>query len=153
MPWIAPPRKYVDRIGRWFDGGIPQLGAHRRLVRQSADPDPQQPHESQIEALRPWLGSPHKFQRRAVPVALLPLLDEKRELQPLFDLVEPLMLDAEKPVQQGVGWFLREAWKRCPKPTEKLLLQYKDRAPRVIYQYATEKMTSPQRERFRKKPR
>jgi hypothetical protein len=42
---------------------------------------------------------------------------------------------------------------RYGKPTENLLTRHKDRAPRVIYQYPTEKMTGPQKARFRRKPR
>jgi 3-methyladenine DNA glycosylase AlkD len=59
------------------------------------------------------------------------------------------MLDAERVVQQGVGWFLREAWKKEPAPVEALLAEFKDTAPRLIFQYATEKMTPAQRTRFR----
>lgn len=142
----------VDRIARWFDGGI-RNWAHTDILCGRVLTPVLQKHVVETGYLRGWLLSPHKFQRRAVPVALIPLLDGNWELQPLFDLVEPLMMDSEKPVQQGTGWFLREAWKRCAKPTEKLLMRYKDRAPRVIYQYATEKMTGPQKARFRKKPR
>jgi len=53
-------------------------------------------------------------------------------------------------VHQGVGWFLREAWKIRPKETESFLLKYKDTSPRLIFQYATEKMTPKQKLRFRR---
>jgi len=59
------------------------------------------------------------------------------------------MSDTERVVHQGLGWFLREAWKRDPKPVEKLLLRWKDTAARLIIQYATEKMMPQQKERFR----
>jgi 3-methyladenine DNA glycosylase AlkD len=69
---------------------------------------------------------------------------------PLVDFIEPLMRDPEKVVQQGLGWFLREAWKRRPKPVEAFLLRHKETAPRVIVKYATEKMDRAGKERFRR---
>jgi 3-methyladenine DNA glycosylase AlkD len=60
------------------------------------------------------------------------------------------MEDKERVVQQGVGWFLREAWKRDPAPVEIFLMEWKDTAPRLIFQYATEKMTAAQKKRYRK---
>ena len=60
------------------------------------------------------------------------------------------MLDEDRFVQQGVGWFLREAWKKQPKPVEAFLLKWKDSAPRKIYQYATEKMTGEEKEKYRR---
>jgi 3-methyladenine DNA glycosylase AlkD len=65
-------------------------------------------------------------------------------------VIEPLMSDIEKVVQQGTGWFLREAWKQQPGPTEQFLLRYKDTCPRLIVQYATEKMDSDARQRFKR---
>ena len=35
---------------------------------------------------------------------------------------------------------------------ESFLLEYKDSAPRLIFQYATEKMSPEQKKRFRKTP-
>jgi 3-methyladenine DNA glycosylase AlkD len=64
-----------------------------------------------------------------------------------------MMVDDERVVQQGLGWFLRESWKRYPDETEELLLEFKDRAGRVIYQYATEKMTAAAKARFKAEKR
>ena len=97
-----------------------------------------------------WRTSELKFQRRAVPVAMLGLLKSKPEVGPLLEFLRPLMLDGERVVQQGLGWFLREAWKQQPKPVEAFLKEWKDTAPRLIFQYATEKMTPQARERFRR---
>jgi 3-methyladenine DNA glycosylase AlkD len=124
VPWIAWPAG--------FDGGI-RNWAHTDILCGKGLTPILQTHVVEIGYLRGWLVSPHKFQRRALPVALIPLLGDSWELQALFDLVEPLMMDSEKPVQ-GTGWFLREAWKRYGNPTEKLLTRHKDRAPQVIYQ-------------------
>ncbi len=58
--------------------------------------------------------------------------------------------DPEKKVRQGLGWFLREAWKLQPAPIEAFLLKYKDTAPRLIYQYACEKMGKDEKLKFRR---
>ena len=55
------------------------------------------------------------------------------------------MMDPERVVQQGLGWFLRETWKKHPKAVEAFLLEWKDRSPRLIFQYATEKMPATER--------
>ena len=137
------------RIGKWFEQGIANWAEVDTLAGQvlgqfltSGIVD--------IAAFEPWVAAPFKYQRRAVPVTLIGLLKETQKLEPLFQLIEPLMGDGEKVVQQGTGWFLREAWKRQPKPTEAFLLRYKDTCPRLIVQYATEKMESTAKQRFRR---
>jgi 3-methyladenine DNA glycosylase AlkD len=60
------------------------------------------------------------------------------------------MTDPEREVHQGTGWFLREAWKLQPAPTEIFLLKWKETAPRLIFQYATEKMTAEAKLRYRR---
>lgn len=110
-----------------------------------------------LARLEPWRASEHKFQRRAVPVALCtPLnsrrtfLDSTRDYRALLRLIEPLLGDGERVVHQGVGWFLRDAWKRRPEEIEAFLARHKETAPRLIVQYATEKMTPEARARFRR---
>jgi 3-methyladenine DNA glycosylase AlkD len=103
----------------------------------------------QLPELDAWRRSELKYQRRAVPVSMLGLLKAKPEPGPLLDFLRPLMLDPERVVQQGLGWFLRETWKQSPKPVEAFLQEWKDQSPRLIFQYAAEKMTPAQRARFR----
>jgi 3-methyladenine DNA glycosylase AlkD len=100
--------------------------------------------------LKPWLKSSNKFQRRSVPVTLIKLLKTTGDFDPFFHFIEPLVMDSEREVHQGVGWFLREAWKLKRVETETFLMKWKDRAPRLIIQYATEKMTSTEKLRFRR---
>jgi len=69
----------------------------------------------------------------------------------LLNFIRPLMLDEERVVHQGLGWFLREAWKKKAEPVEAFLLEWKDSVPRLIFQYATEKMTPENKARFRRK--
>jgi 3-methyladenine DNA glycosylase AlkD len=152
--FLAELREELDAaslagIARWFEAGI-RNWAHTDvlcgliigpLVAGGAAP---------LDALAEWRRAPHKFQRRAVPVAMLDLLKTGAEVKPLLAFVEPLMLDPAREVHQGVGWFLREAWKKQPEPVEAFLLKWKDRAPRLIFQYATEKMTAADRARFKR---
>jgi 3-methyladenine DNA glycosylase AlkD len=97
-----------------------------------------------------WRKADNRFQRRAVPVAMIKLLKTTDNYTPLFKFINPLMMDDERVVHQGLGWFLREAWKIKPKETEAFLLKWKNEAPRLIFQYATEKMSAKQKLRFKR---
>jgi len=97
-----------------------------------------------------WRESKNKYQRRAVPVALIKMLKYTNDYQPFFNFIEPMMMDEEREVHQGLGWFLREAWKKSPESTEMFLMQWKDTAPRLIFQYATEKMKPEQKQHFKR---
>jgi len=103
-----------------------------------------------LTALAPWREGKNKFQRRISAVALIKLLDKEKNIDRLIKFVEPLMSDSEREVHQGVGWFLRETWKIEKKKTESFLLKWKNTAPRLIFQYATEKMTASEKARFKK---
>jgi len=46
--------------------------------------------------------------------------------------------------------FWKSAWKKRPQPVEKFLMEWKDKSPRLIFQYATEKMAAGARARFRR---
>lgn len=85
-----------------------------------------------------------------MPVSMLILLKGQFDPRELLDFIRPMMLDKERVVHQGLGWFLREIWKKSPAETEEFLLEWKDSAARLIFQYATEKMTREQKARFRK---
>ncbi|HEX2394269.1 MAG TPA: DNA alkylation repair protein, partial [Bacteroidales bacterium] len=97
------------------------------------------------------LISENKFQRRSVPVTLIKILKTRENYKDLFTFIECLMSDPEREVHQGTGWFLREAWKKKPSETEEFLLKWKDSAPRLIVQYASEKMTADGKARFKRK--
>ncbi len=104
----------------------------------------------QLKDMSSWRESESKWKRRAVPVTAICLIKTLKKVKPLLNFFEPMMMDDDRFVQQGLGWFLREVWKKHPKPVETLLLKWKDSAPRKIYQYATEKMTKEEKARFRR---
>jgi 3-methyladenine DNA glycosylase AlkD len=103
-----------------------------------------------LSALALWQSSPYRFQRRSVPVPLVKLLKGTDDYSQFFGLITPLMMDDERVVHQGLGWFLREAWKKQPAQTEEFLLRWKDQAARLIFQYATERMSKEAKLRFRR---
>lgn len=136
-------------LARWFAAGIGNWAHTDVLCSEILSPLLEQ-GRLRLDHFASWRKSPHKYQRRAVPVAMLGLLKTTQPVGELLDFLRPLMLDSERVVQQGLGWFLREAWKRHPKPVEEFLDEWKDQAPRLIYQYATEKMAPAAKARFRR---
>ncbi len=136
-------------IESWFVFGISNW-AHADMLGMWILPDLLEQKVITIDEFIPWLGSEFKFQRRCVPVTLIKSLKTIKDVNILFDFIEPLMSDPEREVHQGVGWFLREAWKVNREVTEKFLYKHRNTAPRLIIQYATEKMSKEERLRFRR---
>jgi 3-methyladenine DNA glycosylase AlkD len=136
-------------LNRWFEAGIGNW-AHADVLCNEIIAPLLRCGRIALGVLEPWRESRFKYQRRAVPVSMLGPQKIQGEVKPLLDFLRPLMLDQERVVQQGLGWFLREAWKRHPKPVEAYLMEWRDTAPRLIFQYATEKMTTAGRARFRR---
>lgn len=136
-------------IGKWFEIGIGNW-AHTDVLCGHLISKFFERNIIKLYDLSDWRTAKNKYQRRAVPVAMIDLLKTTKDFKPLFTFIEPLMIDDEKKVQQGLGWFLREAWKIKRKETESFLLKWKNKAGRTIFQYATEKMTAEEKKRFRK---
>jgi 3-methyladenine DNA glycosylase AlkD len=138
---LAGVGKWFARVGNWAHSDV-ICGDILKPMLESA--------LVTLDDFARWRQSAHKYQRRAVPVARLGLLKTAPDYRPLLDFLKPMMHDEERVVHQGLGWFLREAWKRQPAPVESFLLNFKDTAPRLIFQYATEKMSAEQKQRFRR---
>lgn len=103
-----------------------------------------------LKSIEPWRTATNKFQRRAAVVSLIKPMKLSTDFNPFFSFIEPMMHDPAREVHQGLGWFLRETWKKQPEPAEAFLLRYKETSPRLIFQYATEKMAAEGKERFRR---
>ena len=73
---------------------------------------------------------------------------EDRDIGPLLEIVRPLMADKERESTRVPAGSLREAWK-IPEFVEAFLMEYKDTSPRLIFQYATEKMAPEQKAVFK----
>jgi 3-methyladenine DNA glycosylase AlkD len=137
-----------QHAGRWLDSGVCNWAHNDVLCGRILSPCLGQ-GVVKLAAIAKWRKARSRWKRRAVPVTMLILLKSEKDFEPLLDFIDPLMLDKERVVHQGLGWFLREAWKQQPKPVERFLLRWKDSAARLIFQYATEKMTPAARERYR----
>ncbi len=102
------------------------------------------------DTLNAWIKSKSIWRRRAVPVTLLEAVRIEIPLNKILKIIDPLMMDDAKKVQQGLGWLLRECWKKYPGETELFLLKWKNTCGRTIIQYATEKMSKEYRLKFRR---
>ena len=138
-----------QRIGGWLECGV-RNWAHSDVICGDLLGPCLKSRVANLADMSAWRNSETKWKRRAVPVAMLVLLENGAQTEALLKFVRPLMEDKERVVHQGVGWFLREAWKRNPAPVEAFLTEWKDTAPRLIFQYATEKMSAAQKARFRR---
>ncbi len=150
-------------LERWFSAGVANW-AHADVICGEILGPMLKDGRLSLAAIAPWRASPLRFQRRAAVVATIGLLGPWKKTQAptpaqravtkrLLVYIRPMMLDEERVVHQGLGWFLREAWKRDPEGVEPFLLEFKDSAARLILQDATERMTAMEKARFRAAPR
>jgi 3-methyladenine DNA glycosylase AlkD len=142
-------KKDLDIIKKWLDKYATNW-AHTDVISWEIIKFFLQNEIIKYTDLKDWIKSKSTWTRRAVPVSLIKIL-EKEKNQVLIDFISPLIEDTERPVHQGVGWFLREAWKKEPKTVEKFLMKIKNYAPRTIIQYATEKMSKEEKEKYKAK--
>jgi 3-methyladenine DNA glycosylase AlkD len=125
---------------KWYQLGITNW-AHADTLGMMILPQFLLKNTLSLNEFNSWITSSYKFQRRCVPVTLIKVIKNNKtgNFSTYFHFIEPLMTDKEREVHQGVGWFLREALKIQPQPTEEFLLKWKDTSPRLIIQYATER--------------
>lgn len=141
-------RETFNGLKLWFDFGVNNW-AHADYLCSRITPHFLLKEIVLIQDMSEWLNAESRWTRRAVPVTLIKL---KKVADPdaLLAFIEPLMLDPQRVVHQGTGWFLRELWKVDAKKVEEFLYGYRNTAARLIIQYATEKMSKEERLRFRK---
>ena len=139
-----------QHMGSWLEQGIRNWAHSDVLCGEVLGPCLREKIVA-VADMKEWRKSESKWKRRAVPVALLAFVKTPEKIPSLLKFIRPLMLDEERVVHQGLGWFLREAWKVNPKAVEPFLMDWKDTSARLIFQYATEKMTPKQKARFRAK--
>lgn len=141
--------RLFQTMEQWFPVGINNW-AHTDYLSGELMPGLFKKQIIKMDDLLSWRTSPHRFQRRAAVVSLIKPMKLDQDFGPYFEFIEPMMYDPERVVHQGLGWLLREMWKKQPAIAEMFLLQYKDSSPRLIFQYATEKMTPDGKLKFRK---
>jgi 3-methyladenine DNA glycosylase AlkD len=142
-------RRTFDDITVWFETGINNW-AHSDFICGELLFHLLKNEIISYTDLFEWTKAINKFQRRAIPVCLIKTLRYTPDFHDYFLLIEPLMTDPAREVHQGVGWFLREAWKKQPEKTELFLLKWKEKSARLIYQYACEKMSPEGKNLFRR---
>lgn len=138
----------LQRVKNWYDDGVDNW-AHSDTICGSTIRLLAQGGHIEYQDFDKWRTSQSKWTRRAVPVAFLEFIRMKQPIKPLVEYIKPIMLDKERVVHQGLGWFLREAWKKEPEFVEEFLMEFRNSAARLIFQYATEKMSKEYRLRFR----
>jgi 3-methyladenine DNA glycosylase AlkD len=144
-------KSLFNTVGKWFeryiinwahcDGACGNI-VYRFLSDKVVD----------FKDLLAWVQSPHRWKRRAAAVTLVQDFYKggTANVARAIQVARKLILDPERVVQQGTGWLLREAWKKEPKKVEDFLFKWKDQAPRLIIQYATEKIDKEKRKKFRR---
>jgi len=138
-----------EKLGSWLENGIANW-AHTDVLSGKVLAYFINNNLIGIESLEKWTVSEWVWKRRAVPVTLVEALKTDIPLDKILSVIESLMPDNEHKVQQGLGWLLREAWKKYPGRVEEFLLKWKDTCGRTIIQYATEKMKKEDRAKFKK---
>lgn len=140
---------HLRGLEQWLDAGVNNWALCDSLCSEVLTP--LLVHgQVQCADLAGWCEAVSRWRRRALPVALIGYAKKTRQVPPLLKITIPLMHDTERVVQQGLGWFLRECWKLDPAPVELQLLAHVATGPRLVYQYACEKMSAQQKEMFRR---
>ncbi|NVO19175.1 MAG: DNA alkylation repair protein [Bacteroidetes bacterium] len=140
--------KTIHELEFWFTFGITNW-AHADVISTELIFPLFQNNMIGLKELEDWKSASNKFQRRAVAVGLIKPMKANKEISPYLDFLSALMLDKEKEVQQGLGWFLGEAWKVNESITEEFLMKWKNKSPGFIFQSATENMNEEETKRFR----
>jgi 3-methyladenine DNA glycosylase AlkD len=137
------------QLEKWFEYGIANW-AHADMISSDIFPLFLIERIALLRSFASWRNAANKYQRRAAAVTLIKYIKTDNNFGPLFKFIEPLMTDSAREVHQGVGWFLRECWKIKRTDTEAFLLKWKNEGARLIFQYATEKMSAKEKQRFRR---
>ncbi len=143
-------REVFEGIRKWFDHGVGNWGHSDSLSCRELTAL----LENKIvtyQDFEDWKTSPSRWTRRAAPVSMI-CLRKTEKPEALLAFLDDMMHEKERVVHQGLGWFLRELWKIHPQPVELFLFKHLPYGARLIYQYATERMSKEYREKFRHPP-
>ncbi|UCC19403.1 MAG: DNA alkylation repair protein [Promethearchaeota archaeon] len=94
-----------------------------------------------------WSNSESLWVRRASMVILLKIIMIKKGIDEeyLFELVEKMLKYPEDYIHKGIGWLLKTYSKFNPESIFKYLMSNKERLPRLILRYASEKLSKEKR--------
>jgi 3-methyladenine DNA glycosylase AlkD len=91
--------------------------------------------------VKKWAVSKNRWERRASAVVMIYWIDQKKPLEPAFEIADILLLDEDDMVQKGYGWMLKVASNHEPKKVFEYVMRHKKEMPRTALRYAIEKMS------------
>lgn len=93
-----------------------------------------------IEELKTWAWSDHRWLKRASAVSLIIPARRGMYLQDVKEIAMFLLTDADDMVQKGYGWMLKEASRLHEQEVFQFVMQHKKEMPRTALRYAIELM-------------
>ena len=105
------------------------------------------------EIIAKWSNSDNLWVRRASIVILLKLIMLKKEfdIDYISGFVEKMLNSHEDYIQKGIGWLLKTCSKYDPTSIFNYLLKNKERLPRLVLRYGSEKLLTDKRTQILKK--
>ena len=110
-------------------------------------------HQLAEKTIEKWSQSDNLWIRRASMVILLKIVMMKKGFDEnyVFELVEKMFKYPEDYIQKGIGWLLKTCSKVNPNSIFNYLIKNKERLPRLILRYASEKLPKEKRAKILKK--
>jgi 3-methyladenine DNA glycosylase AlkD len=105
------------------------------------------------KTINTWSTSKNLWVKRASLVILLKIIMINKEFNSdyVYELVEKLLEDNEDYIQKGIGWLLKTCSKYNPDLIYDYLMTNKERLPRLILRYSSEKLPNEKRKQILKK--
>lgn len=139
--------RYVyEAIFRIMEKGI-ENWAHCDLFSQKITPVFLELGIASVEDFAAWRDSSCRWTRRCGIQTMLYLRD-KASPEMLLEFAVPMLGEQDRMAQQGLGVFLRELWKLHSEEVEEYLYVHKEDIPRVVMQFASEKMARDKKKRL-----
>ncbi len=91
--------------------------------------------------VKKWAVSKNRWERRASAVVMIYWIDQKKSLEPAFEIADILLLDEDDMVQKGYGWMLKVASNHEPEKVFDYVMKHKKEMPRTALRYAIEKLS------------
>lgn len=91
--------------------------------------------------VKKWAVSKNRWLRRASAVVLIYSINNKKSLEPVFEIADILLLDKDDMVQKGYGWMLKVASNHEPNEVFEYVMRHKNEMPRTALRYAIEKLS------------
>ncbi|MFX1570682.1 MAG: DNA alkylation repair protein [Promethearchaeota archaeon] len=106
-----------------------------------------------IQTINNWSKSENLWVRRGSMVILLKTIMMKKEFNKdyVFKFVEKMLESSEDYIHKGIGWLLKTCSKYDPDAIFKYLMTNKERFPRLVLRYASEKLPKEKRALILKK--